>query len=570
MKILLRNKKGAALVSVLIGILFIAILASSLLYMSTMNYQMKSMHQFSTDNFFTAEYALDDMVAQLKQYSSIQADPHGALETLLKTTDGGHTVFNAASMINLIDVSSYVEGLDPAFGTNGVQISSIYGTTQDTYVDDGTYIHLRGVQVTVKTDAAHGNYKSTITTDIDLGFPARGGSTAGLNDFSVLTDSCIYVKGGSQHFCGDMYCRKNGRNGRNGSKALQVGPHSIVSCMGGFNFFDGDVQVDAGGSLFIAGNCYVNGKVNIDATGQLIVGGTMYVRNAVTGTYRTVSGGSMNANNSTVDWAFYDDNFDTGLAHQLVANEIHFHLGAAHTSMSAYGFNGYLDDFVMDQSQIKTALNADGSGGTNENGKLANGTTPDGRAVHAIYLTNGVSHEYTNTLILSPVGTTRFHGNTKGCTWVCTCNDGCMEIGEDGGTAQYLNIWGNMDDVSYEAAKKLFFQASWPNNYGGALPKFGGTNKSMDDLVSDDGTVNGTEWTLDGQHLHYYTHGRSESQRYFHQTGVGADQTINYFPYECFLNDELEIVLGRFRNGLAGEGSSNAKPTIILNNWTKD
>ena len=57
----LKNKKGAALVAVLIGILFIAILASSLLYMSTMNYQMKSMHQFSTDNFYTAEYAMDDM-----------------------------------------------------------------------------------------------------------------------------------------------------------------------------------------------------------------------------------------------------------------------------------------------------------------------------------------------------------------------------------------------------------------------------------------------------------------------------------------------------------------------------
>ena len=77
------GNKGAAIVAVLIGILFIAILASSLLYMSTMNYKMKSMRQFSSDNFYTAEFALNDLLSQIKQYVSISDDPQWALSTLL-------------------------------------------------------------------------------------------------------------------------------------------------------------------------------------------------------------------------------------------------------------------------------------------------------------------------------------------------------------------------------------------------------------------------------------------------------------------------------------------------------
>ncbi len=566
---ILRNKKGAALVSVLIGILFIAILASSLLYMSTMNYEMKSMHQFSTDNFYSAEYALDDMVAQLKQFCSIQSDPHGELENLLKTAGGGHTVFNEGALLNLIDIGTYIEGLDPTFGYKGVEVTSIYktatGYSQDTYVDDGTYIHLRGVQVTVKTDEAHGNYKSTITTDIDLAFPAKGGSTAGLNDFSVLTDSCIYVNGGSQHFCGDMYCRDNGKNGSN---ALQVGNHTIVSCMGGFNFFDGDIKVDDGGSLFIAGNCYINGKVTVASTGQLIIGGTVYIRNSVSGPKRVVTGGTLNENvpNSTVDWSFYDTEFDEGLACQLVSDTIHLHLGSLSGSMSIYGYNDDADDFTVTQEQFRDGMQAS----TNENGKVASGMTPDGRPVSAIYLTNGVTHEMSNRLIISPIATTATHGNTPNCTWLITCNDDVMEIGEGGGVAQYMNVWGNMDDVSYEAAKKLFFHGEWKKDIGGKVPVFGGANYSANQLTSDDGTVNGTEWTLDGDHLHYYTHGNSESQRYYYQTGIGANSDMNYFTYECFLDSNLATTLGKFKNGMPEEGTGNGKPTIILNNWTKD
>lgn len=580
----IRNKKGAALVSVLIGILFIAILASSLLYMSTMNFQMKSMHQFSTDNFYSAEFALDDMLAQLKQFNSIQADPHGELETLLKVdAGGGMTVFNETALMNLIDLS-YMEGLDTSFGHNGVEVSTIYkdinsgAYTQSTYVEEGNYIHLRGVQITVKTDEAHGNYKSTITTDVDFGFPNRGGSTAGLNDFSVLTDSCIRVDGGSQHFCGDMYCRKNTRlkNDALGLDcALQIDDHSIVSMLGGFCFLDGDVYVKNGGSLYIAGNCYIKGKIYVEPQGQVQVGGRLYVKgsgNAGGGEPRAIGGGQVHLNDSTVDWDYYDTNFSTGLANRLVAENIRFHLNDAHTSMEYFDSecHGWSDDFSFSQKLLKTVMQA----GTNDTGKKANGSFTDykgsTREVHAWYMTNGVNHDINDTLILSPIGTTSFHGNTYNCTWVCTCSDGLMSIGESGGTAQNLNIWGNMDDASYDAAKKLFFQAQMPSDLN---LEFGGQGLSTDDLVpigGADSEVIGTEFTLGTETVKYYTHGDSLGQKYYHQSGVGANPKKNYIPFECFLDDELEVTLGQFRNGLVGEGTTDTKPFIYINNWTKE
>ncbi len=573
----LKNKKGAALVAVLIGILFIAILASSLLYMSTMNYQMKSMHQFSTDNFYTAEYAMDDMLAQLKQYCSIQDKPMDSLKTLLKDNDGnGHTIFKESVLQGLIGIDSYVTGLDPNFpttGAGGVQIGCIYkdntgAYTRNTYEETDNYIYLRGVQITVKTDEAHGNYKSTITTDLAFGFPAKGGGSAGLNDFSILMDSPIYVRGGSQHFCGAVYCRYNNSNSAKTTigegNAFRVGANSIVSLLGGFSFFDGDLVVDSTGSLFVSGNCFVNGKVTVAGTGQLIVGGTMYVKDGVTGPNRTVNGGQVKANDSTVDWAFYDD-FDDGLANKLVAEHMHLHLSSAATSMTGYVDGSTTNDMKLTQEMFKTEMNA----GTNATGKM-NTATVGGRTVNAIYLTNGVTHDFNNTLIISPIGQTSFHGNTYNCTWLCTCTEGAFTIGEGGGVAQYLNIWGHMDDESYDAAKKLFFQAEWPNNYGGKLPKFDGMGYSMDDLVHDETGGSGNDYELNGVTYHWYTNGSTTDQPYYYMGTSADDQLHNLFPFENFFDDEMEQTLFNFMQGTAGGGSDSSQPTIIINNWTKE
>ena len=594
---ILRSKKGAALVAVLIGILFISILASSLLYMSTMNLQMKSMRQISQDNFYTAEYALDDMLAQLKQYSSVQAKPYDNLDTYLRkpATVGGMTVFDESKLQAMVNISSYVPGLDPSFGTNGVEVTSVYkksdGTyTCNTYEKTDNFIYLRGVQITVKTDEAHGNYKSTITTDICFGFPQGASGSAGLNDFSVLMDSPIFVNGGSPNFCSDVYCRANNYNkdGVNmGRNALRVGNAGICSLLGEFSFLQGDVTVEGGGSLFVGGDCYVNGDVSISTTGQLIVAGRLMVRGKITGT-PTVSGGTVlkdewprdtdgtwktapATSKTNVKWDFYDTKFSSGLAGQLVNDKMYIHSDSSHNSVYKNGTETYPGDSSKLELTQKEFAYMVGGGGI-----LTTGTR-DGITANAWYLTNGVTNKtLENTLIVSPFSPTSYHGSMKNCTWLCTCDDGILKI--DAGTDNYLQVWGAMDDKSYEVAKSLFFQAS-PNQkinnveYSGSKESTSVNGESALKVyntkdISDPIDGDSTKRTLGGTTIHMFANnGEGLANNFYYKDG---DEKINYLAFNCFFAKNMTQTLKEFKSESSDSSDPGAKPTIILNHWTKE
>ena len=55
------DNKGSALVVVIIAMAFIGILASVLMYMSLLNYQMKVNNLKAKDNFYSAETVLDEI-----------------------------------------------------------------------------------------------------------------------------------------------------------------------------------------------------------------------------------------------------------------------------------------------------------------------------------------------------------------------------------------------------------------------------------------------------------------------------------------------------------------------------
>ena len=61
------DNRGAGMVTVMVAIVFIGIMATSLCYMAYMNYLTKTMKYYSTDNFYTDEYALSDLTASLQQ-----------------------------------------------------------------------------------------------------------------------------------------------------------------------------------------------------------------------------------------------------------------------------------------------------------------------------------------------------------------------------------------------------------------------------------------------------------------------------------------------------------------------
>ena len=118
-----------------------------------------------------------------------------------------------------------------------------------------------------------------------------------------------------------------------------------------------------------------------------------------------------------------------------------------------------------------------------------------------------------------------------------------------------------------EAAKKLFFQAEWPNNYDGKLPVWDGAGKSMDDLEHVDASG---DVKLDGVVYHEFVSGGAADTPYYYKGSSADDQLHNLFPYRNFFDDHMEQTLFGFMQGSAGEGDDSSQPTIIISNWTKE
>ncbi len=527
------GNKGAAIVAVLIGILFIAILASSLLYMSTMNYKMKSMRQFSSDNFYTAEFALNDLLSQIKQYVSISDDPQGALRTLL---DGGSNQFNIGNLEDLIETNP-----GNIYGVDSVSINSIYYENNPgakTYEEVGNYINVYGLTVIAHTDDEHGNYESRITTDLSFGFPASPGGGGKLNDFSMISDCPLDVQSSSQYIGGDVYLFANGSLG---TSAVQVGGAAVVTMLSKYCFLQGDLTVNDTGAVYVAGNTYVMGNVNVTGNGQVVVGGNLYVQGSINGRVVESAGGHMYPNYSGMDWDYYEDNYGDGLAHTLVAEKMYLHFNE--------GSGG-----VLELSQLEFA-----NGGPDKNELIQEGTV-NGVTAKACYLTNDVSHNWDNTLILSSVPMNCFHGKIENSTYINVCGTGkiVMDI------QAHSNSWGTMDDKHFEAAKKLLFRRQGGGGgYSLGVPTFADNGQDTTMIHNVEGADEDT-FTLGGKTLKKFRDG------YYYNA---ADGKQNFFSFGMFLADNVDEKIKNFKQGgdlSGGEGSSSSQPVVFLTKWEKD
>ena len=76
------DNKGSAMVVVIIAMAFIGILASVLMYMSLLNYQMKVNNLKAKDNFYSAETVLDEIRTAMGE--RVSASVGSAYELVLK------------------------------------------------------------------------------------------------------------------------------------------------------------------------------------------------------------------------------------------------------------------------------------------------------------------------------------------------------------------------------------------------------------------------------------------------------------------------------------------------------
>ncbi len=542
MKNYMKNK-GAALIAVLIGILFIAILASSLLYMSTVNFKMKSMRQYSSDTFYSSEFALNEMMSQIKQFCSTSTDPAKDLKTKLNAGSGQ---FDRTFLQKMIHVdSSMVEGLE------SIKVSSIYdGTGRATYHEDGNYIYLYGVTVTAKTDEKHGSYESSITTDITFGFPPAGGGKGKINDFSILSDCPLEIESSDQYIGGDIYMRANGSLGEDGTEALRIGEKGVLTMLSRFAFIDGDITVANSGILYTSGNCIVRGNIDLGETGTLVVGGNLYVKGTVSGgIYSTVGSGKIHQNDKTTNWKFYETNYSKGLAAKLISETIPLHISDSKATLT--GYDGTYNKLNLTQAQFCAKV-ADKYEGVQKKSFTGIGE------VGAVYSKQDVIHTFTNSLVLL---TTECHFDTsngsKNCTFINVAKSGVMKFG----IQDKIIEWGTMSDKQYEKALTLLVKCDLKEGLDSTSStkiNFAGDGKCLDDIKTVDG-----KYKIDGNEVVKY-----DDDCYYNK----GWQIQNYIPYGKFLNDKAEDELGGFMGGVdtSTGGTTGIQPTIFISNWTKE
>ena len=601
----MRRNDGAALVAVLIGVLFITILASSLLYMSTLNFQMKKMRYSATDNFYTAEFALEDMLAQMRQKTEMHSDSVSTYEELVALLKGpvinGYQHFNEENLRDLISIdgrkynTDVVTGAPVVEGVKGIKVSTIYreanasddhlkdygAITRNTYEDTGSSIILHGIEVTVTTDDEHGNYESSISMDLEFAFPEYATKKSGsVSDFSILSDSPIFANEGTHVFTGSMYCRANG-NGDTGEKnAMRIGSKGLVSLIGPFAFFQGNVQVDDYGTLFISGDAYINGNFNPSNKATVIVSGNLYVRGRITnrGVIRTSPGATVSYDDSTVDWEYYDNNFGSGLAHQIT-NE-YFHIFLDPTNGTIAGIAGKRNDLQLDSRQFRQVL------GDNN---LEITDTVDGKTVTVAYTTKTADNTaYENALVFSFNGMS-MRNTSKNSTIINigSKNDSapCIKFTDNPSAANIA--FGHMDEESFQAAQKIFFPgalASLPWN--ASLGKFSFAHGGNTSLIEPDTSAGAetNQYILKNasgsvvDKLILYTHEGDNQQPYYRSLNKGTDGYVQYIPSGSLISSDMGDVMDRFYAGISGGSASSgggggnlkATSTIIITHWTKE
>ena len=274
------KNKGAAMISVLIAITFIGILSTSLLYMAYANYMTKVVRYNSQDNFYSAEFGLDELSASLKQVAYMETDSDDAMDALVNAIDPNHNgkfSDNGTSIVsNLMKTSSQDADFEISYDPNiNPAVSAEYEADYS-----NAKLTIYGIKIVAngKSGTVRDGYKSNVALNLEIKFPfnAKKNSPA-LSDFSLISDAPYSAPaGGDTFFTGCVYLQGVGKNG---SSSMDSPTPAIVvkdgmTCFQGYqNIINGDVVVEKGGVLNVTGDLLVSGYIDVKSGGALICSG---------------------------------------------------------------------------------------------------------------------------------------------------------------------------------------------------------------------------------------------------------------------------------------------------------
>lgn len=329
-KKLLKDNRGAALLSVMIAVAFIAILASALLYMSYSNYQMKVVNYESKVNFYDTEKDMTALSTNVRNAVAEAQKPVDKLKEVVgyhESNIGGvtYTRYNPASLAELV----YPTGTTPAnndnftFTSDGdtVRFSTAAGANENNYVvedEGGNQKKITLKKVVIEHKDAESGYVNKITTDMVFRVKESPATLdpGGVGEFSVLMDSSIStgVNDGKptrltwygNAFIGPGTYTAESSTDPGKVTAMTLCGNSYFTQKGDYMVVYGSIKLEdqavmciSGGNLTVYGNIYIE-----DTAALLINGGTLYFPNLTNGswagTYANTPYGIKKADTATV------------------------------------------------------------------------------------------------------------------------------------------------------------------------------------------------------------------------------------------------------------------------------
>lgn len=229
LKELKKNNKGSALIMVIIAMAFVGVLAAIIMYMSMMNYMMKATDKKTTDNFYSSETVLEQMLVGLQaeasdainhsyteimqNYSAYSAKDRQDMFSNLYIDDLRNTLKGGA--VDEYSVALLKTYVDPIFFTGGYVDDTVLNSGTHKMVVYADHILLKDICVKF-FDAATGS-TSIITTDFCLDVPSMNFTQSSempeLFDYSlVANDTLVGVDNITAEIEGNVYGGKNGIN----------------------------------------------------------------------------------------------------------------------------------------------------------------------------------------------------------------------------------------------------------------------------------------------------------------------------------------------------------------------
>ncbi len=306
-KKILKDNRGAALITIMIAVAFIAILASALLYMSYSNFKMKVVNYESKVNFYETEGNLTNITTSIRNEIANSSSP---LQTL-KTTVGCYEVapgtkqyrYNPKALAMLLDdtitigpgespiaytiteadgdetfVSHMTPDNDPNFliytkdGADGtIADATLKSNEQKIVLADVLVQHTEG----------ENGYVNKLVTDIvfRVSSSPTSATPGGVGEFSVLMDNPINTTGNSSRitFYGNSFVGPGDYTSASPT-ALTLDGDSYLAQKGEYMIVYGDIVLNnqavlhiAEGSLTVYGNIYLNGNSVLMCDGNLFM-----------------------------------------------------------------------------------------------------------------------------------------------------------------------------------------------------------------------------------------------------------------------------------------------------------